>query len=515
MPTNSQLIRSLLLSAISLTLLGAAPGDAADLSKADPMTKLAFGLFKQGKVKEAGELQVIATRNNPNDWLAHEALAYFSWLQGDVVQATAEAKKASMLAPEQAIAFTNLGQIYEHVYEYRNAIPEYERATKIAPDAWEPWIGLARAFVLNNNPGDAYAVLHRMESQKDQSFDWYYQIGRTYLYMDKPESAVEPLSRAKSVATTKQQKSDAAIQHLMALLRSNQKPRVRTTAEEVFSKYHPEDHELYIRAAYSLIPPVEPVSGQRFLKISTTNLTSAKDSDLFFRLGRIFEDKANTISYDADASTKWLSNAESAYRHAIALDATRASYHLALAGILDRQFKSEEVAGELTKAQSLDSSDKLTPFLLSASKDRSPNFSLNEVQFTLNGVGCGCKINLIEHALRQVSGVTLVSIAHDKPYQGTMLIDQSVTKAPDALLQALKTVFPFDYKDTSHAPTLSGEIHSSQPIKSTAAAVVVSRTIKDGALLQFAKPQMRSTLGSLRFELAEVAHDKARAGQSM
>jgi len=519
-----------MLSLISLTLLCTSPADAADISNPDPLIKQAFQLCKQGKVQEARELAAQAVGKDPNDWLAHESLSYFSWLQGDVVRATAEAQRAAVLGPDQEIVFTNLGQIYEQLYQYSNAIPEYDRATKIAPDDWIPWIGLARCFVLNNNARDGYAVLRHMESQEGQRFDWYYQIGRTYLHMDRADLAVVPLSKAKSLATTKQQKSDAAVQDLLALLRNNQKPRVRTTADDIFNTYHPQDHELYIRGASLLLTPVDPVSGKRFLKMSMKNLTSAKDSDAFFKVGQIFDDKADTVSYDADARRQWLNNAESAYRHAIALDPIRGSYHLALAGTLDRQLKAAEVVEELTNAQSLDSTDKLAPFLLSGSKighddkglESQPdvkkecfhNINLSEVRFNIDGVDCGCKMKLIQNALEKVSGVTLVSIVSEKPYRGKMLIDQSVTPIHDALLQALKTVFPFEYKDKTRTPGIKAGMYSCRPVQSTAEAVILARSMRNGDPLQFAKPQIRSGLGIVRFELAEVAaNQRPRAGE--
>lgn len=512
-----QLIRPLLVSLISMAVLGTTAGAATNISNHDSLTQ-AFQLSKEGKFKEAGELAAQAVGKDANDWSAHAALSYFSWLRGDVVQATAEAQRAAVLAPGQEIVFTNLGQIYEHTYQYSKAIPEYDRARKIAPDEWAPWIGLARCFVLNNNPRDGYAVLQKMESEKHQSCDWYYQIGRTYLYMNKPDLAVVPLSKARKLAATEQQKSDSAIQELFALLRSNQKSHIRTTADDVFNNYHPQDHELYIRAASLLLPPAEPISGKRFLKMSTKNLISAKDGDAFYKVGRIFEDKADAASYDEDAQNQWLNNAASAYRQAIALDPTRGSYHLALAGILDRQSKAEEVVEELIKAQSLDSTDKLAPFLLSVfsnsktargEKGLAPqNCNLSEVQFNVNGISCGCKIKLIQHALEKVSGVTLVSMGLDKPYKGKMLIDQSVTQSQDALLQALKSVFPFEYKDTARTPGVSAEMYSRRQVQSTAEAVFLARGMRNGAALQFETPHMRSAIGPVRFELAEVTDDK-------
>jgi len=473
-------------------------------SHPDARTAQAADLFKQGKVQEALDLEEQAVKEKPKDWLAHAALSYFRWREGNVMDAVSEGQKAAQLAPGNEIVNTNLGHMGLALGDYQDATPAFEQAKKVAPSDWVPWVGLARCYIIGGHIDNALALLREMATQKSNSFDWHYQMGETYLKIEQPKLAAEAAVKAHSLASTPEQRSASAVQLLLALLRDNQLDRAKEIMNEVFTKIHPTDNELYVRVASALLPAGDPVAGKEFLQFALTNLKDKEDADGFFRLGTIFADKAGEVSHDATKCDAWIEYAKTAYEQAIALNPEEASYHLALAGCLNRQGKMPEMAEELTKMQTLDKLDPFAPYLVSriqaaanhsaqnvtsglkSSSHQPLSLNLTKVAFNIKGINCSCKISRIIEALWGVKGVALVVIPLQSPYRGTMLLDVSATPIDDVLMsQANEKRQAANPSLKLLPPTASFEVVSRQPLTSADEAIKLALTRQHGDVLLF------------------------------
>ena len=113
---------------------------ATSTSDHDEKSVQATDLFKSGKIEEAIALEKKAVIDKPTDWLPHATLSYFQWYSGQIPAAISEAKLAATLAPGIEGLQTNTGQMALAIGDCQTAISAFERATKIAPDDWAPWL---------------------------------------------------------------------------------------------------------------------------------------------------------------------------------------------------------------------------------------------------------------------------------------------------------------------------------------------------------------------------------------
>jgi tetratricopeptide (TPR) repeat protein len=509
------LFQSYILAAFAILLLNNTDCmGATSPSEHDEKSMQATELFKSGKSEEAIALAKEAVVDKPTDWLPHATLSYFQWYSGQIPAAVSEAKLAATLAPGIEGLETNTGQMALALGDCQTAIPAFERATKIAPDDWAPWLGLVSSHRSAGHPERALACLREMMVQNNKTFEWFYQISEISLQIDEPKLADEAATKALSLAITPEQKSASSAQLLLALLRDNQLDRAKALMDHVFNECHPDNVELYLRCATMLLPVEDPLAGQKFLDCAVENLNDKLNGNGFFRLGSILEEKARDAANDDTKFGAWTDNAERAYRRAVELAPDRAIYHLALASTLNRKGKMSEMTEELSKAQSLDKFDPLAPFLLArlksvksyqdhasgqipikATEDQPVNIKLTKVDFKINGLSCGCKLSNVRMALTQFNGVAFVATFNQKPYRGTMLIDESTAAINDAFSQCTKNAFPTDPAVTSSMPeatqpAVTLEVESRQPGINVRDAIRLELTAKVGDFRGFPrKPQ--------------------------
>src|SRR5437868_11719103 len=78
---------------IALAVFGSGSVFAEPESEADPLTRQAMSLFKDGKLQDAADLEDKAIKQKPKDWLPHAAMSFFYWQQGNVPDAVTEGQK--------------------------------------------------------------------------------------------------------------------------------------------------------------------------------------------------------------------------------------------------------------------------------------------------------------------------------------------------------------------------------------------------------------------------------------
>jgi tetratricopeptide (TPR) repeat protein len=458
----------------------------AQVANSDQVTDQAINLLREGKLQEAVDLQEQVIKAQPKTWLPHAALSYMYWQQGNAPDAIIEGQKAVRYAPHNAIALINLAHMHQALDSYPEAIPLYERAAQADPHNWVPPVCLSRCYAKSHQSEKALQILNDMAKQSGESFSWYFQLGNAYLIMDKQDLAIAPFTTAVSLAATPTEKNASSSRLYLALLRDNQIAKARPMQEQIFSDFRPDDSELYARTAAQLLRSTEPESGQQLLKYALENLRATNDSDGFFRLGKIFQQKAIEVSIDSKQRQSWLDNAEAAFEQAIELNPGQAKYHLALAAVLSQKGKAQETGNELREASSFNRFDPLAPYLIANLTDSNPALpNLIAVSFGINGLTCGCHITKIAEGFTKIKAVVFADLSALKPYSGTILVDES--------LMPLKEVFEkcpqlaFGSADALKEP-ITFEVKSQEKVTSLDAAVRIALNAKDGDVLKYPKP---------------------------
>lgn len=481
---NSLLLRRLVIVAlIASGMFAAKPGLALDDSELDPLTKDAVAACKSGKLQDAVDLEEKVIKEKPKAWLPRAMASYFYWLQGNVIDAVTEGQKAVRFSPSNKIALINLAHIFQSLRTYPDAIPLYDEARKLGGGDWVPWLGLAGCYFETGQDEQGLAILREMSKQSNGNFAWYYKLGDAYLMAGKPDLAIEPLSRARDMASTAEEKSECATALFVALAAANQPERAKALEDQVLKQNHPTDSEPYVRAVAALVPASDPAYGKEILQLAVSNLTATKDSDGFFKIGRLFEDKAANANLDSSKRLAWLEIAATAFNQAIDLNPGESRLFLGLAGALASEGKIREMTKELDKARTLDSFDPLIPFLTERVKEEQKlPVNLAAVRFQIKGLTCSCHVGRVESALSEMKGAALLYISHLNPYEGTMVVDPSQIAVNDVFTQIREKGFEPIKEVTKD---VKFEVLSQQPVTSVEQTIRMAQDARYGDALKF------------------------------
>lgn len=455
----------------------------------DSMLLESVNLLKQGKSAQAIELQRQAISIDPTNWLAHSALSYSLWRQGNIFEAINEGETAVKLNPESPVSLINLALIKQNTGNYSEAVFLYQQAAKVASQNWVPHLGISRCYILGGDQINGLRELRAMSNRPNGSFDWYYMTAKTCLEIDELSLAEKSAHKAIQAARREEQKSAAENLYLLALLRANKFEKAKPLQESVFHHSQPKDPEFYVRTALALLPAERPALGKELLNSAINNLSTMQDAEALLKLGRVFQGKAKEA-----CRMSWLDNAQAAYAQAIALNPKSADGHLALAGLFCDKGLLTRTSDELRESMALDRVDLLAPFLLSKiSKVEAPDrehlvpLNLSLVRFNIEGLTCACKLSKIHGALRKFQGVVFISTPPKKPFAGLMLVDQSAMPVRQVLDKS--SVIASAPAPGSNEPGIkvSLQMLSEEPITNIDAALRVAQDVRFAPILSFQK----------------------------
>jgi tetratricopeptide (TPR) repeat protein len=422
--------------------------------------------------------------------MSHAGQSFRQWQQGNIVSAIGEGEKAVRDNPDSPVALINLALMKQRATAYLEAISLYWRALQLMPDSWVPPLGIARCYILNGDESDGRQILDVMTEQKDRDFNWYYMTAKTWLEIDELPKAQSATEHAITLATQPEQKKAAEDLEFLVLLREGANDRAKTMQARVLANNSPHDPELFVRSAIALLEPNEPLEGEKLLSHAIENLT---DSDTFLRLGSVFQGKADDCKSDQSNRSLWLNDAQAAYAHAIAIKPDSPDYHFAQASVYCSKGERSNAADELKKYSSYERNDILAPFLISklVSSDRTVkdpvpvNFSL--VTFNILGVTCSCHLSKLHGALRKIQGVAFISTPPQKPYTGSVLVDQSLTPTHEMLAACNDAALAAEVDPSGRPVNIKLELISEQPVSTVSEALRIAREIRFGSVLSFPK----------------------------
>ena len=388
------------------------------------ITRQARDLERQGKLKDAIDMESQIAKKMPKEWLPHSAMAYLFFRGNHVYEAWQEAKQAASLAPRRFFYLTNLAQMEYETGHYRDSAQAFQRCRELQPSDWSFGIGLALSYMAIRRRDEGLAVLSDMTEQKGRPFNWYYQVAATCLYLGEHKMAEESARKAMQQVDKPEQGSLCRDQLFLLLMLDNQVESAKSMIPEVFYNNKSVSPETYVRAASTLIAITDPAQGKRLLDAAVTALTDKPDSDTFYRLGRIFEDKAELISCSATKYGAWLDCARQAYNQAIVLNPGDVRCHIAIAAILGMTGNEAIMREELRKSSALEADNHLVSYLISKFDHK---LNLTKVDFAMNRL-CACKLREFNQLISSSKGVAFETIVTKRnPFQATVLIDQTQT----------------------------------------------------------------------------------------
>lgn len=395
---------------------------------------------------EVSSLQNQPLKSNQPDWLTHATAACLMWRQANLYEAIREGKEACRLAPNNEIVLMNLGLMLQSTEEYDAALACYEKAGRIDPGHYLPYLGTARCWIMKGDEAKGIEILKNMSSRKDAGFDWYYMAAQTCLKIKQNALAETLIKSALNIAKTPDQLSSARNSLFLIDLRENRVDEARELYKKVFSEYPPKDAEIYVRAAAALLNANDTVRGKELLSCAINNLKVKQDSKAFFLLGRIFQDKARESSAK-QVKACWLEAASSAYTQAIVMAPKTAESLLARADVYMQDGKLSEMIADLQTAKEVSKADPLPEFVLdnfvedsSAKNIRLKSSKIVKAKVSIVGLSCDCHLSKLVGTIRNIKGVACVSASGRKVFSGEIIYSPSVISMDD-LISKTRTEF--------------------------------------------------------------------------
>ncbi len=476
--------QSLLLGTLlGLALTAPSLASAPVAQEPDAMTKQAIKFYSIGRLQEAIDTEAEAIKHNPSDWMSVATRSFFLWQQGNTIDAIADGEKAAALPGGNVNVLTNLAFMQQITGDQAAALKLFETACHDSPDDWRPRLGQARCYLASGSTEQGMELLAKMGSEEGKNFDWYNKLGEVYLGLEKLDLAEAAARKAAKAASTPEQKIAGNIQLCLALLRNNKVGEAQAFKKQILSDAQLRDPELIARTASQLIQSEDPSTAKKLLQVVQTNLKNKSDGDVFYRLGRIFEEKYVSLPPENSKSTDWSALAEKSYKQAILLAPDQYQFHIALAALSYGRSKLSTVIEELTRANDFDKDDTLLPVLLSslkmqASEVNAKPLNLTEVRFSYNGAGCGCKLSQIAVALRNIEGVVF---AASKGSSGGILANTSVTPV-DEIFAKCSRAMP---KPSKGQAEIKFEITSTKPVSNVREALKLAQGLSEPSAVSF------------------------------
>lgn len=380
--------------------------------------------------------------------------------------------RALSCAPRSATLLLNLGLMYQSAGDQPKALTYFARAHRADPTDWRVALSQAKSLMLMDRLVESLAILEQLNKQGTTSFERQFELTQALLFMERPDIAIDSATKTLKLANSAPEKSQSIIQLYLCLIRNNQYDRARDLQHDVFRDYKGLNDEVYIQAAYTA-KSLDPGDAEEILKTAVANVTESAKSELFFRLGQIFEEKAEYVAYDRTNYGAWLKHAQIAYKQALTLNQFPPIYRLAIAENAAKRGEQEELIHALSDAHNSDAQDQLPGYLLSKLKPlntASVNITaplpqaevkLTRASLSIDGLKCSCKRSIIINSFKQIRGLILTTIAPRFPYEANILVDESIIPLSDVLSR-------IEHKPL---PELTYKLISSTPVKGAAEAL--------------------------------------------
>ncbi|CAN5590023.1 hypothetical protein BH11CYA1_BH11CYA1_40420 [soil metagenome] len=475
---------------LSLTLTFYLGALASTTSAEVTETPSAIGRDERRNVSEITSPQNQTTKNVQADWLTHANMSCLMWRQANLYEAIREGKEACRLATDNKTVWTNLALMLQATDECDAAIACYEKAGRLDPTDYLPCLGTARCWIIKGDEAKGIKILADMSSRKAAGFDWYYLAGQTCLKIKQNDLAENFMKSAMVAATNPAQLSNTRNSLFLIELRRDKLDLARDLYRKVFTDGQPKDAEIYVRAASSLLQTGDRARGKELLSYAIKNLRTPQDSEAFFLLGRIFQEKAR-LAATKNSRDGWLEVACDAYAQAIEMAPKVSSYVLARADVLMQEGKLAEMIADLKTAKDLNKADPLPSFILENLVDNSDfkgirlkTTRLVKAKVSIVGLSCDCNLSKFLGTMRNINGIALISATGRKVFSGDLVFAPSLVSIEDLISKTKEDFFKVLPPKKSAEP-LSITVLTEEPIGSLKDVFKFACETRHGPVLSF------------------------------
>lgn len=189
---------------MALFTLGRALSMVGDGDQADAAFEAAFALnpqrrklalaaehHKAGRHEEASRQYRALLAESPNDVDAMRLLAGILASQSDVEEAEALLRKAVSLAPDYALAFLDLGRLFQEQHRYAEAIECFQRTIRLQPSAAKPRHLLASTLAPVGRTEDALDTYRQVLELQPRHAGAWLGLGHTLKTVGRQREAIE------------------------------------------------------------------------------------------------------------------------------------------------------------------------------------------------------------------------------------------------------------------------------------------------------------------------------------
>ena len=213
-----------------------------------------------------------------------------SYLQrNQLVEAEAEFRKLTELAPDDALGYANLGLTYLQAGRYAEAEKQLERARELDPTSMEVGLALARLYSLTDRVPDARATLEKLRRDSTGSAQVLFALSELEANPTDSISARRYEGRLRDLLLVAPANLPARLRLVDALARSGQSDSAIRHLEEV-----------------RRIPPEPPREARTYLDSSIQLLRAGRHTDARRTLDRLLGLMEVTSPYQAALEeVKW------------------------------------------------------------------------------------------------------------------------------------------------------------------------------------------------------------------
>jgi tetratricopeptide (TPR) repeat protein len=128
-----------------------------------------------------------------------------SYTSGQYQQAVEQLKsglKAGVYPTQESDLWTILGNSYDELDQYEQAIEAHKKALELDPESFKAWTNLGAAYRHSDNYDEARKSYQKALELNPDYAEAYASLGALYIFEDEPKMAVESLEKALKLDDT-------------------------------------------------------------------------------------------------------------------------------------------------------------------------------------------------------------------------------------------------------------------------------------------------------------------------
>lgn len=159
-------------------------------------------------------------QSDPENGLAHTYLGQVYQQNGDTVKALQHLTQATLLIPDQPLSWLSLAELQQNTGDHIKALETLRAAALAAPESSEIQLSLGKLYLSREAPSQAITYLRQAAALRPADQETALYLGKTLQALGRPGEACTILAKARQ---TEPLDPDLAYEHALALIATNEK----------------------------------------------------------------------------------------------------------------------------------------------------------------------------------------------------------------------------------------------------------------------------------------------------